>query len=1388
MFINTPVIVLMQHFIIKLFCVLLLSLGSLESLYSRYIPLHFNQLTIDDGLSINNIEFVSEDSLGFIWFGSQYGLNRFDGYEVRKYFADQSKFSLPNSIITSLFCDSNGRLWVGTQEGIARYDASIDGFINYDFKAKNPQDINARMVVHISEDNYGRIWFVTEKGFFYSQSSTRDTFINNPIYILEKPLSVKTFYFNDTDKQTLWIGTNQGLIKYDLELMTYRLYQLVDPDKVNLLSLNIRCILPDGNDLWLGIYRIGIIRFNKTTGEYKLYKQTSDIQNYIINGHRDRNGNLWFATGSGLFLYDRDNDAFQRYARGTGYPHSLSTSGITSIYQDSNGIYWIGTNYEGVNYSWGRINFLSYQVDPDNRRNLPERRVNDFYVNDDGSMWVVHQTGIDVYNRSSMQLIRYYHNDVNDPFSLGGPSIWRTVKDQDGRLWVTSYSGGLQRFYQNHNRFISYKNIDEPDGKTIGFDIRDISIDRNGCLWLATHGIGFSKFDPVSVRFQNFKIDSENQTFNWSYSILADHRERVWVGTTSGLFVHNLHGERLAAFFFDDENSESLLHNQVNVLFLDSQNRIWVGTSNGINLYVEETGGFKRFETNNKLTGKYICSIKEDSNNNLWISTRGNGLFTFNPNDWLNTGLATVLQYDRADGLQSNEFSERSSYRDENGYLYFGGVNGFTVFHPDSINTNTSPPNVLINEIKLFDELIYPKPNSPVKYLDEGRKILTLKHHQNVLTIGFTAINFQQPQKNNYQYKLEGFDDRWYTAGVSREAVYTNLPAGNYFFRVIASNNDGVWNQIGASVEIVVLPPWWQTAWFRFLTVFSFVGLMYAFFLWRVQSMKRQKRYLELMVKKKTSQLEMQNKDIVEMSEKIHQADQFKIRFFMNVSHEFRTPLTLIIAPLANLMHNYKASDPIHKQLSFIHRNANRLLRLVNQLLDIQKMDMKKYSLSVTKVAISDLILSVFQVFEYTARERNILFHLHIDRYFNNFQMWTDGDAIEKILFNLLSNAFKHTPQNGTVELILEHSDNPNKMVFVVSDTGTGIEEGDLEKIFERYFTKSGHNDSNPGIGIGLTLVRELVVLLNGQIAVESKLGKGTKFIVEIPINSEAPSQLEQIGTDSTEVKNLPYLSIGDSEKAADNSEPKEHRILVVEDDPDLLSYLLFDLKSEFNVEGVKNGRLAVESMPTFLPDLIISDVMMPEMNGIELCEQIKNDEEFGHIPIILLTAKTDDQSILSGYQTGADDYIAKPFNTKLLKARIFNLIESRKKLRSRFDQYADMKEKIPVDGTDDRFLAKAIAFVEKNISNPAIGHKELATELGISKTTLYVKISQLTGYSINIFIRTVRLKRAASLLKAGGLTVAEVAYQVGFNDPNYFSRCFKDHFHLSPSEYAQKS
>jgi signal transduction histidine kinase/ligand-binding sensor domain-containing protein/AraC-like DNA-binding protein len=1352
---------------------------------AQKIPLSFRQLSIDQGLSCSNVEHITEDSLGYMWFGGPQGLNRFDGYEVRNYYSSLSdSTSIPENQILSLHCDIRGYLWVGTRDGIARYNYAHDNFERYHYSEEGTNEYNLGLVACIDEDHRNRLWFSTQNGHFFKYNEEENQFYPGEIRVNEI-LQVESFYFDERDTSLLWIGTDIGLIKYQLDSDKYKIIEISDDDADNLLSKNIHCILPKGEYLWLGVYRVGFVRLNRNTDEFSVFSMETEGSNYILGGAEDSRGNIWFATAGGLYLWDSANQKFHNYVYSEVEENGLTATGTASIYEDSNHNYWVGMGFGGVNYSWGQENFRSYSIDPNNERHLPEERVNSIFLDDKNQLWCLYSSGIDVFDRKSMRHLKSFAEGTGKALSLGSGTIWTAVQDDEKRIWVTTYTGGLQQYLPEKDVFVSYPNV--VGNKEIGQDIRDIYIDEQGDLWLTMHGNGFSRFDPETGEFHNYQVDKSRSYLDWTYCIHVDSDKNIWVGTTSGLFKFDQDVSNRKDYFLEKNDPNSLSYNAVNTIFEDSGRNIWIGTSRGLNLYVPQIDGFKRISIECGLENDNICAIEEDNDGNLWVSTRGGGIFTFSPREWLEEGKFNYRQFDKSDGLQSDEFAERASLKDENGYMYFGGVDGFTIFHPDSLRKNPNAPKVLISEVILFDEVIFPSSDPVVEVKTDSLSMgqeLVLNHNQNVLALKFIAFNYRQPEKNEYLYTMEGFDNRWYSARTNREAVYTNLPPGEYVFKVKASNNDGVWSKEQAEMNITVLPPWWQTSWFRFLLVFFFVGVLYAFFLWRVKAIKRQRNILGKMVKKKTAQLERQNKEIKEMSDRVHEADQSKIRFFMNISHEFRTPLSLILGPLNNLLGAGDLSDFHKKQLQFINRSAHRLMRLINQLLDMQKVDMNKLTLKVSEVDVVDFMRSIFHLFEFNAREKGIIYTFNFKGIEKGQKQWLDIDALEKIIYNLLSNAFKHTLAGGEVEVAVALKG--ERLLVTVKDSGAGIPPEKINRIFDRYFSRNSFGGSNDGIGIGLTLVKELVKLHKGTIDVKSELGKGTEFIVELPAGRDGFNH-EDILTGEEIKKRMPADSpvIISREKSIERAH-SQWRVLLVEDDEDLLHFLKNDLQNAFKLQTAMNGAEGWKMARKFQPDLIVSDLMMPVMDGMELCQKIKSDDELGHIPFIMLTAKSGADDIISGYSVGADDYITKPFNSEVLKARVLNLLESRKKLRQRFDSFADIKLPSGNGGDEgDKFLDKVINYIENNIANTSLGHKEICSELSISKTKLYAKVGELTGYSINIFIRIIRLRRAAFLLENSEYSVSEVAYQVGFSDPNYFSKCFKEHFKVSPRDYA---
>jgi signal transduction histidine kinase/DNA-binding response OmpR family regulator len=842
----------------------------------------------------------------------------------------------------------------------------------------------------------------------------------------------------------------------------------------------------------------------------------------------------------------------------------------------------------------------------------------------------------------------------------------------------------------------------------------------------------------------------------------------MWIGTGYGLDVLEKQTGRFVHYLNDIKDTTTISNNSILSILEDTRGLIWVGTHGGLNLFDKSTKTFRTFQEKDGLPSNSILTILEDNAHNLWMGTT-NGLSKLTvEKDTHGQYKFSFRNYDESDGLQGKAFNENSAIRLSTGELMFGGSSGFNIFNPADISINQIRPKVLLTDFQVFNESVKIADeragNKPVlaKSITAIDQII-LQHADNVFSLEFAALNFFHPEKSKYQFMLEGFNKNWLTTDASqRKVTYTNLDPGEYTFKVRAANNDGVWNDTPATVKITVLPPFWKSnIAFVLYSIFIIGALLLA-------------RWLILTKERMNYRIQQERQE----AQRMHELDMMKIRFFTNVSHEFRTPLTLILTPLERMLN--EASDADQKnQFQLIYRNARRLLNLVNQLLDFRKMEVQEIKLNSSEGDIVKFIRELVYSFSDLSEKKNISFSFTSS--VQSLETLFDQDKLEKILFNLLSNAFKFTPEGGSVSVLmnLKKEDGNAFIELKVSDTGIGIPPDKHEKIFERFFQNDlPRSMVNQGSGIGLSITKEFVKIHGGTINVESEPGKGSTFTVLLPIK-EIKSHHEAEAVD--------MISLAEAEPVSEVS-PDEKRpvLLLVEDNEDFRFYLKDNLKQQYAIIEASNGKQALQKALASIPDLIVSDVMMPEMNGIEFCKKVKADPHTSHIPVILLTARTAEEQKLEGFHSGANDYITKPFSFEILQSRIKNLIAQREVFQKMFVKHLDIKASdVAITSLDEKLITNAIKVVENQISNPDFSVEELARELGMSRVHLYKKLSSLTGKSPIEFIRTIRLQRAAQLLEKSQLTVSEVAYQVGFNNPKYFTKYFKDQFHVLPSVYA---
>ncbi|HYG38574.1 MAG TPA: response regulator [Cytophagales bacterium] len=961
-------------------------------------------------------------------------------------------------------------------------------------------------------------------------------------------------------------------------------------------------------------------------------------------------------------------------------------------------------------------------------------------------------------------------------------------------------------FNRKQKEFIRFQKDLKNDKSIQNDNIAHIYEDKRGNLWIGI-GSGIELLDRKTFTFTHYNYIFSN-TLLGSYpgDILEDKEGNLWIGTFEGLCILDRDKNKVEEFFHNDKDKSSISSNVVYTLFEDSRGNLWIGTVGGLNLYDRKTRSFRAFHAKDGLPSDAIYGILEDKKGNLWIST-SNGISQFNPKT------KSFKNYNVDDGLQGNEFKLNAFYKLRNGAMLFGGDNGFNLFYPDKIKDNKVVPPVLFTDFKIFNKSVPIGSDSPLKKHISQTEELTLSYKNSVISFEFAALSYFSPERNQYAYKLEGFEDEWNFVGNKREATYTSLEAGEYTFRVKASNNDGIWNEKGKSIKIIITPPFWQTWWFRVVMFFVFLILLNVFIRLRVNSYRRQKEILKRLVQKKTKEIiaksegleraniELskqkeeildQKNEILAMSQKVKEADEKKLKFFTNISHEIRTPLTLILGPAERLIEKAESAPNLKEELGIVYKNANRLLNLINELMDFNKMDNGEMKMLVGEGDIVAFCSEIVYAFEELSERKKIRlsFLPNIDR----FITWFDASKMEVVLFNLISNAFKFTPEHGEIKVDLTIGKPENQIAIFVTDNGIGIEKEKINKIFDRYYQIESSVSLHKGTGLGLAYTRELVELMGGKIEAKSCPGHQTIFNISLPLLTpeiiEGNDKYIQLPEEKIMVRNKTVNGFSEHiEEINYNHEliAEGLKILVVDDNEDLRKYIRSCLGEGFMIYEAKNGTEGLISAKQHFPNLIISDLMMPEMDGMEFCLRIKEDFEISHIPVILLTAKTDEESKIEGYEKGADDYITKPFSKDLLMARIDNLIRSRNKLRESFKEKVILEpKKVTVSSPDEKFLVKAMEIVESNIHNSEFDATEFVKGMGMSRSLVYMKLKELINLSPAEFIKITRLKRACQLLKEKKYRISDVCYMIGFTDPHYFTISFKKLYGKTPTEFIE--
>jgi signal transduction histidine kinase/ligand-binding sensor domain-containing protein/DNA-binding response OmpR family regulator len=1317
----------------------------------------FSHLSTDNGLSGNFINCILKDKYGFLWFGTEDGLNKYDGYKF-KVFRNKTgnNKTIPYNDISCLFEDKAGELWIGTAAGVSKYNRNDDSFTFYGAWAIN----------RFFEGSDGTLWVSTFKGLKVIDRKSREIippgFKNSQFSTIE---NLNTFCVYEDSHKNLWVGTSKGLVLLDKK--SGKIRKIEYSSKTSDADAWINTIVEDKKGFfWIGtnngLYALSYL--NDTLIKYRTDIKIPDQLNksVITSVCVNKDHTLWAGKKGGLVLFNPLDGTCKNFQKEKYNEQSLSDNNIQALYLDDHDILWAGTYGGGINkYDKNQPSFSRHQIYTSENPDLISNVVTSFEEDpSSGDIWIgTREGGLFLWKTGDNHFVPFYPGSSKNSFPGYFVSALKLSRDGE-RLWAGTDADGLVEL---NIKTRSMRVFNTENGMLKNNSVSAIIEDRNGRLWIGTNGGGVSILNTGKTEVESENIEPSSSV----RTLFEDTDGSVWIGWYYGVQIY--HPSLKSFTYLTPDNSD--IDGIINCIFKGSDNNIWVGTKGkGLQLFDRKNKKFITFSEDQGLVNNIVNSIVEDHHGYLWIGT-SKGISRFDPRKRVFTN------YTKEDGLQSNAFIKGAGYITKTGRILLGSIDGFNTFYPQENKINSGIPPVAITDFQLGGKSLPPEMYNPqFKSNSDTSRQITLSYDQSVFSIEYAALNFTVPEKNQYAYMLEGFDKDWNYVGYEHKATYTNLDPGEYIFRVIASNNDGLWNKKGTFLKIIITPPFWKTRFAYILYLLIIAGILYYIY----REIKARERLKNEMLFQKLSK------------EKMDELNQMKLNFFTNISHELRTPLSLIIDPIRKISTEEVPAPQVKTLSNLVLKNATRLSNLVNQLLDFRRFS-GQYKLEAQHVNLVEAIKEICQAFEERAKEREIGFDLSFNTAFKN--AWMDIDKLEKILSNLISNAFKFTPNGGKIEVLVSTMTHveagvnpaPTSLEIRVKDTGPGIPQAYKQKIFDLFFQVEGTTRYDmESSGIGLSLAKELVLLHGGEISEEGKQGEGALFVVKMPLQENIYPSKEAEPARMETVKESFSNNSEDSSKSIGDNLSEGPIILVVEDNQELREYIAGDVLSKYHVEQAANGIEGYEKAVAIIPDLIISDIMMPDGNGLELCEKLKADERTSHIPVILLTAKQTDENKIEGYKTGADAYVSKPFNSALLNTQVENLLESRKRLSALFSKVkTSHSAEAVITDVDKEFLKKAEQIVLDNLSNTEFDVESFQDKLNMSRRQLTRKFKAMTNQTPNEYITLIRFKKAADFLLAGDLNISEVGYKVGFSEPTNFSRAFAKVHGKSPRKYV---
>ena len=1317
-------------FFITIFC-------QAQSVEEHY---YFKNLSIRNGLSQNTVNAILQDRKGFMWLGTKDGLNRYDGLSFRKFKHDAANpRSIGNSFITSLYEDFNGNIWVGTDAGVYIYYPEKEAFEEFDCQSLEKTRIE-RSVSMIAGDKQGRVWIAVEAQGMFCYDTRQKLLRNYPLSEISS--NIKCFTFDSGG--TLWLGFyGDGLYYSKDNLATVHPYGSPEDGKREFEGGVITKIVQGNyNCLYIGSVKEGVSELNLTSGQVRNLLAIDESGESIFC--RDllpySDNELWIGTESGIYIYNLRTAQFIHLRASLYDSYSLSDNAIYALYKDREEGLWIGSYFGGVDYYPRQYTYFAKYYPKNIANSLHGKRVREFCRADDGTLWIgTEDGGLNHFNPKTKEFHFF------EP-SAGFTNIHGLCMD-GSHLWVGTFSKGLRVIDTRTGVVLRTYTEGHTPHSLNDNSIFSICRTSAGEIYLGTL-FGLLRYNRTQDSFDC--IPELNGKF--VYDIKEDSYGNLWLATyANGAYCYDVSARRWKNYVFDAEDERSLPYDKVLSVFEDSYRQIWLTTQGGgFCLFHPDTETFTRYGLKDGLPNDVVYQIVEDDDRFLWLTTN-NGLVRFDPKTM------EMKVFSTANGLPTNQFNYRSGFKDEAGNIYLGSINGFVAFDPRTFAENRQVPAVAITDFLLFNkEVSVGETDSPLKSSITFSDKVVLTADQNSFSFRIAALSYQAPRMNKLMYKLEGFDEGWLTIGESPLVTYSNLGYGDYVFKVKASNSDGVWNEQETSLHLSILPPFYLSGWAYCFYVLFFMGcLVCVIFYFKRRNYRKQHRQMEMLEQ-----------------EKEREVYHAKIDFFTNVAHEIRTPLTLIKGPLENIILKKEVDSETKEDLYIMKQNTERLLNLTNQLLDFRKTETRGFRLNFTECDVVAVLRETYLRFTSLAKQKGLDFILELPQ--ECFMADVNQEALTKIISNLLNNGVKYASTYLRISL------ETDEKVFHIRTFNDGemIPDTMKEEIFKPFVRLDKEDEVTTGTGIGLALSRSLAELHQGSLMME----KGEEvncFCLTLPVNQDSTITLS-----AENVSQVEENSCGWEQEETDTKE-KKPMILVVEDNPDMLAFIRKQLTTEYSVLTAMNGIEALAVLDNHYVNLVVSDVMMPQMDGFELCKTIKSDLSYSHIPVVLLTAKTNMQSKIEGLELGADAYIEKPFSVEYLLANISSLIHNREKLRQTFAKSPFVAANtMALTKADEEFIWKLNDIIQANLHNPEFSMEDMADALKMSRSSFYRKIKGVLDLSPNEYLRLERLKQAAQLLKEGKSRVNEICYTVGFNSPSYFSKCFLKQFGVLPKDF----